>query len=466
MLQTNTNMPQKKVQNQTFEASAPQAPRTAAFAANAIYGYNEREYKQFKKYGWIYLIMFSLVYMCLYCTRLNLSNASPAMIDGLGWTTSDIGILTSTLFWTYGFGQLVNGRLSEIVGPTKFVFFGVLLSVTANVFVSLQSSLWIMAIAWGLNGYFQSMGWTPGLATLTKWWPGDSRGFATGFAHAASGFGQAVATMAVAAAFTLFPDMGWRAAFLLPAAIPLVMLILYKVLAKPTPSDIGLAEYVEPDPEKAAAEAEMERLKAERGKLYPYRYVLSNSFFLIWLFVAFATGLARYGLVTWVPLYFVQVYNVDVTAGLLQSLTLPVGMGIGTLVIPWLTDRFCPDNRLLAVIVSALITTVSVFAFFFLDPTTPAGLVATEAALFVAGFGIYGINGTAWAFATDIGGRVFSGTAAGLLNCSAYVGAAVQSLVYGFLLNSGGWNIVFLSLAAFCALIALVAFASTKVKVG
>ena len=435
------------------------------------YGYNPEQFKKFKRHGWVYLVMFSLLYMCLYCCRLNLSNASGMMImgideGGLGWTTSDIGILTSTLFWTYGIGQLVNGRLSEVVGPTKILFFGVLLSVLCNFFISLQSSLVVMAIAWGLNGFFQSMGWTPGLATLTKWWPGDSRGFATGFAHAASGFGQAVATMSVAAAFIIFPDMGWRAAFIVPAAIPLIMLILYKVIAKPTPASIGLEEYTEEDPQIAAAEKEMEKLKAEKGKLYPYKYVLKNKFFLIWLIVAFGTGLCRYGLVTWVPLYFVQVYDVNVTSGLIQSLTLPVGMGIGTLIIPWLTDRFCPHNRLAAVIVSALITTVAVFAFFFLDPTTTGGLVATEIVLFLAGFGIYGINGTVWAFATDIGGRVFSGTAGGLLDCSAYIGAGVQSMVYGFVLNAGGWNIVFLSLALFCFLIAVAAIVSTKMKSG
>lgn len=426
------------------------------------FGYTPEQYKKFKGYAWRYLILFSCLYCALYCTRLNLGNASAVMMGDLGWTTSDIGILTSTLFWTYGFGQLVNGRLSEIAGPTKFVFFGVLLSVLANVFISLQSSLWIMAIVWGLNGYFQSMGWTPGLATLTKWWPGSSRGFATGFAHAFSGFGQAAATMAVALSFTAFPDMGWRAAFLVPAAFPLAMLVVYKLFAKTTPAKVGLAEYVEDDPARAAAEREMEEMKAARGKLYPYKYCLSDRRFLVWLFIAFATGLARYGLVTWVPLYFIQVFGVDVTAGLVQSLVLPVGMGVGTLVVPWLTDRFCPDNRLPAVVLSAFVGALAVLAFFFCSPETLTGLMLIEVALFVAGFCIYAVNGTAWAYATDIGGRVFSGTAAGLLNCAAYMGAAVQSLVYGFLLNSGGWNVVFITIGLFLLSIAVCGWLSSR----
>lgn len=268
--------------------------------------------------------------------------------------------------------------------------------------------------------------------------------------------------MSVALAFTLFPDMGWRAVFIVPAAFPLAVLIIYKLFAKATPIEIGLKEYVEDDQTRAAVEQEMEELKETHGKLYPYRYCLSDKRFLVWLFIAFATGLARYGLVTWVPLYFIRVFDVDVTAGLLQSLILPVGMSVGTLVVPWLTDRFCPDNRLPAVVLSAIVGALAVLAFFFCSPETLMGLFLTELVLFISGFCIYAVNGTAWAYATDIGGRVFSGTAAGLLNCAAYMGAAIQSLVYGFLLNGGGWNVVFIAIGLFLLSIAICGWMSSK----
>jgi MFS family permease len=98
----------------------------------------------------------------------------------------------------------VNGRLSEIVGPAKFVVASVGLSVAANVFMAFQDSLIVMAVIWGLNGYFQSMAWTPGVAILTRWWPGATRGFATGFANAFSGFGQVAAILSVALGFAVF----------------------------------------------------------------------------------------------------------------------------------------------------------------------------------------------------------------------------------------------------------------------
>lgn len=429
-----------------------------------LFGYTDEQYKRFRRYAVRYLLLFSLLYCFLYCTRLNLSGAAAAMTRDLGWTSREIGVLTGTLFWTYGIGQLVNGRLSEIVGTSRFLTLSVLLSAAVNVVMGFQSSLAVMVILWGLNGFFQSMSWTPGLAALTNWWPGNKRGFATGFAHAFSGFGQAVSTLAVALAFAVLPAQGFRAAFWIPAAFPLVMLLLFILLARPTPSSVGLPEYREDDPERAAHEEELRLLAEEKGKFYPYKFVLSNGRFWLWIAIALITGVARYGLSTWIPMYFVEKFNLDITSGLLQSLTLPVGMGIGTLVVPALTDRFCPQNRLPAVILSAIVGAAAVGGIVALDPRILWQRVILLSLLFIAGFCIYAISGTSWAYATDIGGRVFSGTSSGVLNFSAYVGAAIQSMLYGFLLEKMGWAMIFISIAVLCGSVALLGAAGSKRK--
>ena len=82
--------------------------------------------------------------------------------------------------------------------------------------------------------------------------------------------------------------------------------------------------------------------------------------------------------------------------------------------------------------------------------------------LFFAGFFIYAINGTVWVYAADVGGRVFSGTASGILDFAAYMGAAIQAAVYGFILAAGNWNALFISVAVFCFLIAVVSFVSSR----
>lgn len=419
------------------------------------FGYAPDEYARFRRGAWLYLMFFSLLYCTLYCTRLNLASAGAMMMADLGWGKSDFGWLTGALFWTYGLGQFVNGRLSEIVGPAKFVVLSVVLSVAANVLFSFQTSLVAMAVIWGLNGYFQSMAWTPGVAIITKWWPGPTRGFATGLAHAFSGFGQVAVILSVAFGFRFFPALGWRSAFLVSAVFPAVLLVVYLLFAKTSPMQVGLHEYVEDSPERTKAEEEMRRFVETRGKLYPYKYVLSNKSFLIWVAIAFITGLARYGLVTWIPLYFVDRFGISITSGLIGSLALPVGMGIGTLVVPWMTDKWCPGNRLPAVVSSALIGAASIGAFLLFDPRVGWQMWMIQLMLFIAGFCIYAINGTAWAYATDIGGRVFPATSSGVLNFFAYMGAAVQSVVYGSLIDAIGWSSVFASLAVLCAMMAV-----------
>ena len=117
-----------------------------------VFGYAPGEYAKFRRYAWRYLMLFSVLYCFLYCTRLNLSSAGAAMMSDLGWSKSDFGWLTGALFWMYGIGQFVNGRFSEIVGPAKFVVASVVLSVAANVLLSFQSSRVAMAVIWGLNG--------------------------------------------------------------------------------------------------------------------------------------------------------------------------------------------------------------------------------------------------------------------------------------------------------------------------
>lgn len=424
---------------------------------NKKYGYTSSEYKKFRLNSWIYLLLFSLLYCSHYCTRLNISNIT-------AFSESDLGIMTSTLFWCYGIGHLINGRLGEIVGVRRFIILSVLLSVLANIVMGFQSSILVMAIVWGFNGFFQSMAWSPGVSSLTAWWPGDKRGFATGFANAFSGFGEVATKLMVVLAFALFPydKFGWRPAFFVPAAFPVFMLIIYVIFAKAGPKSVGLKDYEEEDADKAEKENEMAAIVKEKGVLYPYLHLVKNKIFLVWVFVVFASGLARYGLATWIPKYLTK-QGMEATSSILTSIVLPIGMGIGTLIIPTLTDKFCPNNRLLASVVSGFGAAACIIGFMFLKPEG-FQLVLMMVLLFFAGFFIYAINGVVWTFAADVGGRVFSSTAAGILDFAAYMGAAIQSILFGFILGNDNWNVLFISVAAFCFAIAIVSLFSSRKK--
>lgn len=416
-------------------------------------GYTQTEYKKFTKNAWVVLLAFSVLYCFLYCGRLNLQYTMPAMIQEEGWTELQLGILSSILFWTYGLGHLVNGRLGEIFGINRFIIVGMFLSAVANLLIGFQSSLVIIAILWGFNGYFQSMLWSPGMALLSNWWPGNKRGFATGFANAFSGFGQVLAALTVSLAFVIMPESGWKAGFIVPVAIMVVAAIIYIFLAKDSPRKIGLKDYVDSDAKRNEQDLELKKLIAEKGKLFPYLYLFKMWRFDCWLLIIAGSSIARYGLLTWVPTYYVQEFGVDVKDGALGTVLLPLGMAFGTFVIPWLSDKFFSENRLPMVIICSGVAGVTVFFFRGIEPGFMSG-----ALLFIAGFFIYAINGLVWAYATDVGGRAFAGTAAGILDCFAYLGASVQAIYFGSVLTkSGNWTLVFTAIAGTCIAIIVIA---------
>ena len=150
--------------------------------------------------------------------------------------------------------SMAMGGVALSMGRSEFPV--VILSAAANFLIAMQdvTSVVLLAVIWGANGFFQSMGWTPGLAVLAKWWPGKKRGFATGFANAFSGFGQVAASCAVIAAYAWAPQWGWKAAFIVPPLFSLVILLAYVVLVKPTPAQAGLPDYREEDSRKTEEE--------------------------------------------------------------------------------------------------------------------------------------------------------------------------------------------------------------------
>ena len=411
---------------------------------NAL-GYRPEEYRRFRRYGLQSLILFSLFYAALYCVRLNLANAGAKLMEMPGITSREIGILTACLFWGYAGGNLLGGRWTELLGAKRSILVSALGSILINLLFSFTGSFVLMAVLWTINGIAQALSWPAGCAMVANWWPSHKRGFAIGFASGFAGFGQALASISVALAFLAFPEWGWRSAFRLPAALPFFLLILFFFWAKESPERAGLMAYREEDPGLRENEAAMEALVRTHGKLYPYRYLLKNFRFVIVQLIHVFIGIARYGLLTWIPLFFVERFGVDIMEGLFTSLALPVGMGIGSLVLPAWTDRM--KNRLHVVPPSAILSSAAVILLFFLDPREPLQLIITELLLFTAGFFVYAIATVLNTVTSDISGRVLAGTGNGILGFTGYLGAGLQSLVYGFVIHFSGWRMVFFSIA-------------------
>ncbi|WZL73919.1 MFS transporter [Clostridiaceae bacterium 35-E11] len=414
----------------------------------------------FKKYAWFTLLGFSLMYGFVYNGRFNMEWALPQMMKELDWSKSEIGWITSLIYCGYSVGNFVNGRLGEIYGCKRFILAGVLLTIMTNWIVSFSTSIVIIAALWGANGYFQSMIWAPGMSLISKWWPSHQRGFAAGFAHGFSGMAHIILWLSILLTEWIAPSWGWKGIFRIPVTLLLLMASFYWMMSKEQPGDVYLDAYEEQDGEIRQKEKDYYRLVLQKGKLFPYRCLFSQWRFCIWCLISALASIARYGLLTWIPLYYAEQMQLHIRTGIFHVLILPTGMTMGTFLVPWATDKFFGKNRAPAVIICGALSALLVFIF----PSMTTS-ITVAVSIFWAGFFVYGINGVLWPYAIDVGTRAFAGTAAGILDWSAYMGAAVQAMVFGSILDkTEKWAYVFVSIAILCVLIVILGIIVTEHK--
>ena len=192
--------------------------------------------KQYKKYRIDVFSACFIGYTVFHLTKKNIGPALPAIQNDLGYSNLQLGLLGSSLYFTYAFGKFLNGIIADKADAKKFMTFALLMSALANILFGLgpyfikpewQAAgqpvlLLFMALCWGINGWFQSMGF-PGIAkALAFWFSNTERGTKWALWSTSHQFGTMLG--ALLAGFVIV-KFGWRAAFIIPGVINLLMCI-------------------------------------------------------------------------------------------------------------------------------------------------------------------------------------------------------------------------------------------------
>src|SRR5690554_939347 len=89
---------------------------------------------------WRILLMFSGFYMFLYLGRFNFGFVIPQIIDDLDISRTTIGLVNACMFWGFGLGDLVHGRLSDRFSSRLWVTLGGVLTAVFNWLTSFGTS--------------------------------------------------------------------------------------------------------------------------------------------------------------------------------------------------------------------------------------------------------------------------------------------------------------------------------------
>ncbi len=422
------------------------------------YGYTTAEYSKFRLHGWLMLLSFGFTYLFFYNGRQNINLVMTQMAEGLGSTTAALGVVSSALFWCYAFGQLVSGRLGAFIGYKRFMMIGVLASAILNVVISFQTSIPVIAVLWGLNGFFQSTVWANGVGVLNKWWPKDKRGFASGLATAFSGAAQVVTYLTILLCMEWNTEWGWRAAFRFPMIPMVLMLVAFFFFFKESPEDVGLKAFKEADEVAAERDAVLEEEIKKKGYLYPYKVLFSEPKVIVFCLISAIAGIGRYGLLTWIPTYFMESLGLSIKDGIFSSILLPIGHACAMFAFPLITDKVFKGKREPMLIICSVVTFCGMICFPFIKTQLPASIM-----LFIVGVSCM-VTGVVWAIAGDMGGRAFSSTVVGVLDWAVYMGAAVQAMLFGFMKDKFGWPAIFITIGCLYVIMLVLTLIARKMK--
>lgn len=412
-------------------------------------------HEKLKKYAWLVLLSFGFMYLFFYNGRQNINLVMTQMAEDLGSSTAALGVVSSALFWCYAFGQLINGRLGAFFGYKWFMIIGVVASAILNVVISFQHSIPVIAVLWGLNGFFQSMVWSNGLGVVNKWWPAKKRGFATGLTTFFSGMAQVTTYLSVLLCLQLNPEWGWRAAFRFPMFPLLLSVIAFICFFKNSPSDVGLSELEE---NKNDSNGELEAIIKEKGYFYPYKLLFSEPKVIMLCLISAIAGIGRYGLLTWIPTYFTEELGLAIKTGIFSSILLPFGQACAMFIFPIITDRLLKGKREPMLIIASLVTFFGMLVFPLIKHQIAASIM-----LFV--LGIFSmVTGVIWTIAGDIGGKALSSTVIGVFDWAVYMGAAVQALLFGFVKDTFGWSAIFVIIGVLYIILLALTLVTRKMK--
>lgn len=395
-----------------------------------------RAYHIFK---WRVLLAFAVFYLFAYLGRFSLYPLAPLVKEELALSNVEIAIIWAMLFWGFALGDVCHGRLAEAIGLRVWVMLGAILTAVCNYATSFATSPLTMSLPLGLAGFVNAACWAPAMSMISQWWPRSRRGVALGIVGTAAG-GAMLLMWALAG--WVGAEWGWRAAFRYLPIIFAGLGIAFYFAVRDKPADIGLPEYIEEDEVSAAPEAvDPARLRG----LGPYWWLLTNSRFILACHVKGLENVVRYGLTTWVAIYYSEVGGLSIESTVVVTVLLPVGYLIAPPLSGFISDHFLNSQRR-PLVISSCVASAVIIAIIALVP--PSNEVLGAVLLLTGGIAM-GMSPMS-TVSVDMGGRRMAGTASGVLDAHGYLYAGAQALVFGAVLDMSGspWPIVFLAMAA------------------
>jgi len=371
-----------------------------------------------------------LTYILYYVGRLNLAVALPVIESEFGWTTVTTGLVSSSFYWVYAFGQLINGSLGDRFSARWYVFGGLIGSAICNLLFGFSSTLTAMALIWGINGIFQSTGWGPIVKVTSHWVLPQQRNTVSTILGTSFVLGALFSWWLSGQILAISGQ--WRVVFWVPAAVLTLQALFWLRQVRDKPADVGIEIASEVPPQKQSPTLRQYFQDTFAFLKQPYLLLLSIT--------TMFQGMIKDGINLWMPALLMQTRGLDITSAVGYSLIIPIMGFAGVLFASWLNSHLGNDERKS---VSLLFAVGAIIALLLSQTFTTGSTLYLSLMIGVCSFVVNGINVLLLsAIPMRFVSTGKSSTLAGYLDFASYVGSALMTILTGIVVSLWGWGSV------------------------
>ena len=390
-------------------------------------------------------------YTVFYLCKKNIAVALPGLSEEFGYTNTELGLLGSSLYLTYGIGKFVNGVLADGSDVRKFLPTALITTAIANLCFALSAVfitpgevsffglptntilLWLFVFFWGASGWFQSAGFPAVAKSLTYWYSNSERGTKWSLWSCSHQVGT---FLSVIISGFLVAKFGWKMAFFVPASLAILVAIWLFNRLRDKPQSLGL-----PDIESYREEISVDQKKECELDTRSYGQVFKDDILFnktIWLLaIAYVfVYVIRFGAEDWMIKYLSEAKANSLELASLKLSSLPLVGIAGTVCAGLISDKVFKGKRapvnliyLVGVVICLILlkfNTISTLDFVLIGLL---GAFTYGPQMMIGGL-----------CAVESSSKKVASAATGFTGTFGYIGAVLSATGTGFMVDKFGWN--------------------------